>query len=354
MKALLAFLTALMVLLAACFSYAHWRIYRYRFEHDLLAESTPLLRKIPELNQVGIRFEGLDAHLDGWVSHPRFRDLAAATIGSLRGARAPEGLNQIHVPPSLRIVGRPQGGWVASGWLPDTGKGGNPLARLNAVDPMGRIDSKALETHPMVSECFFANSPSFNELITLFSSSVTNGALSIENNRVVLTGSVRTVQEKETLGLAASRVLTAPGGSTIDNQLQTATPTASKLGAAFSWTGFDLRRVLAGFPIYFDSGSTVLKAEESGKIDRLASAIQQLGPRSRYAIAGYADSKGNPAANMKLSLKRAEVVAAQLTARGVPRQQLGVSAVGDKPSTGAPKNVDSQKHNRRVEVSLQP
>lgn len=100
---------------------------------------------------------------------------------------------------------------------------------------------------------------------------------------------------------------------------------------------------------YFNSDSVELKGDSR---QRLAEVVQVITERkSRYlAINGHADRVGNPDYNYKLSLRRAQQVAALLEELGVDPDIMFIVSHGEgNPLVPTGKGV-SEPRNRRVEV----
>ena len=73
---------------------------------------------------------------------------------------------------------------------------------------------------------------------------------------------------------------------------------------------------------------------------------------TRIEVAGHADRSGTPQYNQRLSQRRAEVVASELVARGIAREEIGVTAFGEsRPLVPTPDGV-RELQNRRVEIVL--
>jgi OmpA-OmpF porin, OOP family len=73
---------------------------------------------------------------------------------------------------------------------------------------------------------------------------------------------------------------------------------------------------------------------------------------TRIEVAGHADRSGTPQYNQRLSQRRAEVVASELVARGIAREEIGVTAFGEsRPLVPTPDGV-REPQNRRVEIVL--
>jgi OmpA family/BON domain len=99
--------------------------------------------------------------------------------------------------------------------------------------------------------------------------------------------------------------------------------------------------------IFFDSGSSDIRADQQGKITQLIAAVKSSLGKLKFIIGGHADSSGDPAANQRLSARRVDSVVAALKAGGVTdpfqRESFGASkAEGNDPATKAA--------SRRVEI----
>ena len=73
---------------------------------------------------------------------------------------------------------------------------------------------------------------------------------------------------------------------------------------------------------------------------------------TRIEVAGHADRSGTPQYNQRLSQRRAEAVASELVARGVSRNEIGVSAFGESRPLVPTADGVREPQNRRVEIVL--
>lgn len=355
MKLLAAFILVLLILLSACFSYAHLKIYQHRFEQSLMAEGTKALRSNPELSQVSLSFQGLDARLSGFVSHPKFRLEAQDKVDAVAGARVIPTRNQIRVSPVVRLEPQASGGYRVSGWLPSDLWRDRLAALLATCAPRLPFDMSGMQLDATVLEPAYLDQASVPTLLSTFFASVGQGTMVLEPNRLALSGTVRTETEKLTLHSLAQRSMPGPGNPVVENNIVFAAG-ADPRGRAPTWVGasipgLDLGRALRSFPIFFESGSTSLKPEEAAKVDQLVAAIRQLAPQGRFLITGYSDSSGAASVNQRISLGRAETVAALMVARGLPRTQLELKSVIEKLTAAQSKNPEARRRSRRVEVT---
>ncbi|PZW46750.1 outer membrane protein with beta-barrel domain [Humitalea rosea] len=73
---------------------------------------------------------------------------------------------------------------------------------------------------------------------------------------------------------------------------------------------------------------------------------------TRIEVSGHADRSGTPQYNQRLSLRRAETVAAELTRLGVAREQIVVQAFGESRPLVPTADGVREPQNRRVEIVL--
>lgn len=99
----------------------------------------------------------------------------------------------------------------------------------------------------------------------------------------------------------------------------------------------------------FKSGSDQLDNRALADLDRVTEfLIKNSIPPSRLVMIGFADSTGNPMANVNLSKQRAQAVASALKSRGIaPGVITGFGADNPVASNAKP---EGQEKNRRVEV----
>jgi len=104
--------------------------------------------------------------------------------------------------------------------------------------------------------------------------------------------------------------------------------------------------------IYFETGSSNLKAESKDQLDRLA-AIMKAYPSVKLKIGGYTDNTGSDVVNMALSSERAEAAKAELINRGVAEERLEAEGYGPQhPVCPANDTPECRAKNRRVDVRV--
>ena len=73
---------------------------------------------------------------------------------------------------------------------------------------------------------------------------------------------------------------------------------------------------------------------------------------TRLEVAGHADRSGSPDYNQRLSLRRAEAVAADLVSKGVSRSAINIQAFGESRPLVPTADGVREPQNRRVEIIL--
>ena len=112
-----------------------------------------------------------------------------------------------------------------------------------------------------------------------------------------------------------------------------------------------LQRIASAGHILFATDSATLDPASFETLDRLSVAAKAC-PGMRIAIEGHTDAEGTPDYNQRLSVRRAEAVAAYLLKGGADRRQL--EAVGYGLSRPAVPNdtPENMAKNRRIEFSV--
>jgi len=103
--------------------------------------------------------------------------------------------------------------------------------------------------------------------------------------------------------------------------------------------------------VYFDWDKSDLNAADKKIILEAAQASQKV-QVTQIAVAGHADKSGSPAYNKKLSQKRADVVAAELVADGVPADKISAASFGDSAPIGETGPDGRSPQSRRVLIEF--
>jgi outer membrane protein OmpA-like peptidoglycan-associated protein len=96
------------------------------------------------------------------------------------------------------------------------------------------------------------------------------------------------------------------------------------------------------YTVYFDYNSSQL-GPAGREVAKLAADAFKTGTPSSVQVTGYTDPSGSAGYNQRLSLRRANAVAAELQTDGVPQSALVVSGQGEssnEPTPGQDRRVD--------------
>ena len=186
------------------------------------------------------------------------------------------------------------------------------------------------------------------ELFAELSSRLEKGVVSIEGKRVSLEG--ETVAATDPALLQNVAINTVPAEYSVENTLaHIDQPFPSP--ALLPEVRAKLSEQLKQLPVYFDSGSEIVKNDEKEKIDSIVAAINEAGAAVELVVTGFADNVGNAEYNRELSLRRANAVVALLSAKGVATENITTESKGEDVSGVA---RSERWKSRRVEVSIAP
>ena len=105
--------------------------------------------------------------------------------------------------------------------------------------------------------------------------------------------------------------------------------------------------------VTFETGRSALKLESHTVLDIVAQSLLD-NPDIRIEIAGYTDSTGAPATNLRLSQARAAGVRAYLAGRGVAPGRMVARGYGAANPIAPNTTLDGRAQNRRVELHQLP
>src|SRR5213594_3708624 len=105
--------------------------------------------------------------------------------------------------------------------------------------------------------------------------------------------------------------------------------------------------------VTFETGRSALKLESHTVLDIVAQSLLD-NPYIRIEIAGYTDTTGAPATNLRLSQARAAAVRAYLAGRGVAPGRMVARGYGAANPIAPNTTLDGRAQNRRVELHQLP
>ncbi|MER3525378.1 MAG: hypothetical protein C4336_00170 [Armatimonadota bacterium] len=92
-----------------------------------------------------------------------------------------------------------------------------------------------------------------------------------------------------------------------------------------------------------------IKPESQPLIDQVAQAMKAE-PEMKVSIEGHTDNTGDPAANKKLSERRAKAVQESLVAKGIAAARLSSRGWGQEKPVADNRSEEGKAKNRRVEI----
>ena len=101
----------------------------------------------------------------------------------------------------------------------------------------------------------------------------------------------------------------------------------------------------------FDTAKSEVRAADAAEIDQVAATLKQYGT-AKVRIAGYADARGNDAANAALGKARAESVKAALVAKGTDASRIETVSGGENDPVDTNATASGQFENRRTELAV--
>ncbi len=115
----------------------------------------------------------------------------------------------------------------------------------------------------------------------------------------------------------------------------------------------DANGKIALYGILFDSNKADIKPESKASLDQIGTLLKQQ-PKIKLHVVGHTDNVGSLAANIDLSKRRAEAVAAALARDyGIARDRLTANGVASLAPVASNDNDGGKAKNRRVELVLQ-
>lgn len=110
---------------------------------------------------------------------------------------------------------------------------------------------------------------------------------------------------------------------------------------------------VALYGVFFDTGSAVVKAESKAQLDEMA-RLMAASPALKVFIVGHTDNVGDLSANLALSQRRAEAIAAWLAQNGkVDARRLNARGIANVSPVAANDSEAGRARNRRVELVAQ-
>ena len=119
-----------------------------------------------------------------------------------------------------------------------------------------------------------------------------------------------------------------------------------------NYQGNDLAAILNRWVIRFSEGSSTFPEESRVIVNRVVDLARTMAAPVVFEVGGHTDNQASDAANLKLSLERANSVRAALTAAGLPDNMLQVKGYGSQQPVASNETPYGRFKNRRIEFKV--
>ena len=143
---------------------------------------------------------------------------------------------------------------------------------------------------------------------------------------------------------AVAAPLPPPPAAPVEAPVVAAAPASLRVQA-------ELDRLLSGGRIEFERGSDRLQPESKSLLDTIA-ALLAAAPELAVEVEGHTDSRGDAAANRRLSQRRAEAVKSYLAAKGVAPERIHTLGSGSARPLVRSRGPEADQLNRRIEFRV--
>jgi OOP family OmpA-OmpF porin len=110
--------------------------------------------------------------------------------------------------------------------------------------------------------------------------------------------------------------------------------------------------VLVPSDMLFDVGSAQLSPATESQLSYFVRLLLSQ-PSAHVVVSGHTDSDGSEAFNQRLSVQRAQAVAAWLESQGIPTMRITARGFGETDPVAANDTAAHKALNRRVEITVQ-
>lgn len=177
-----------------------------------------------------------------------------------------------------------------------------------------------------------------NKLLSPALKQVSHGQLAIQGQTVEIRGEVPNEALRQQLASDMAQSLNPT--YTVRNGLRVAVQDQTVVDQA-----------LANRIVEFEPGSAVLRPASLPLLDEMAAVMARLKER-RFEVIGHTDGDGARAANVSLSLARAQAVKTYLTGKGLPADRIAISGMGPDQPVASNATEAGRARNRRIEFRV--
>lgn len=244
--------------------------------------------------------------------------------------------------------------FTVSGTVPDQATKDNLLARAAAMYGKDNVVDQ-------IQVANTSNPDWFKSLIAKFPPDLrglSGASVATQAGSLILEGQAASESERSQ---RAERLASALGPDVkVENRLSVSAPAPSQATIALPSPATPATpaspgkasAVVSGGTVRFVTSSAALTPKARVTLRALAKTIKDGDASARYQVAGFTDSRGSDATNLKLSERRAKSVQAYLVKLGVGADRLETQAKGSAEPVADNQTVAGRKENRRAEVRL--
>jgi outer membrane protein OmpA-like peptidoglycan-associated protein len=112
-----------------------------------------------------------------------------------------------------------------------------------------------------------------------------------------------------------------------------------------------LDQLLTAGRIEFETASDKLRPEASPLLDAIAAQLLSA-PELEVEVEGHTDARGDPGANRRLSVRRADAVKVYLIGKGIPGERIHTLGSGATRPLVRSRTPEANQQNRRIEFRV--
>jgi|TARA_R110000850_G_scaffold96348_8_gene201528 peptidoglycan-associated lipoprotein len=219
-----------------------------------------------------------------------------------------------------------------------------------AVDPAKRLNSAVFAPHCASKRSWkFKKTDKINRLSSM---PINCDRLQMVNQTIPRSPAMRRMQEfaRNPAMIALFTALVLTGCASKKNNLPNNAADLGLAGNAAPGTQQDFT-VNVGDRIFFDTDSSVVRADAAATLDRQAQWLNQY-PNYQITIEGHADERGTREYNLALGARRAAATRQYLSTRGVAANRIQTISFGKERPVAVCDDISCWSQNRRAVTAL--
>lgn len=122
----------------------------------------------------------------------------------------------------------------------------------------------------------------------------------------------------------------------------------AKMDFSDAWEG----QKMTIYDVKFIADSARILPEERSRLDSIANALKQASDGATFIVEGHTANVGKPGGERALSIERAALIAAELSARGIDAKRFTSTGYGGTRPVATNETDEGRAKNRRVEITI--